>query len=131
MGAEILQVTWNTPAEAGLYFGRHQLAFPYLCDPDLRVHGDYGVYRVVQPLATGLRTAIASATAAAGDLLLHGERPESPLPVFKRYGVVSGDAGQALYLIGRDGVIRDVVAVGAIAAIPSNAEILRRLAALP
>ena len=42
-GAEVLQITHNTAAEAQRYFKHYPIAFPYLCDPARAVHETYGL----------------------------------------------------------------------------------------
>jgi peroxiredoxin len=128
-GAEILQVTWNSADEARLYFKRHPLAFPYLCDPDLRVHALYGVAVVAPPLTAVARTIVRSTAVVVADRLLHGERTESPGPLIRRIGF-GRETGQAVYIVDRDGVIRRVFPAGAIAAVVSGGEIARHLGAL-
>jgi peroxiredoxin len=40
---EVLEVTNSTPARAGFYARQFKLPFPYLCDPDHRVHRQWGL----------------------------------------------------------------------------------------
>lgn len=128
-GAEVLQVTWNSADEARLYFRRHPLAFPYLCDPDLRVHAQYGVAVVEPPLAAVALTIVRSTAVVVADRLLHGQRTESPGPLIRRIGF-GRETGQAVYILDRDGVIRRVFPAGSIGAIVSGSEIVRHLDAL-
>src|SRR5581483_5596240 len=44
-GAEVLEVTNSTPSRAQFYARRFTLPFPYLCDPDYRVRGEWGLER--------------------------------------------------------------------------------------
>jgi peroxiredoxin len=130
-GAQVLQVTWNTPGEARVYFRRSAPTYPYLCDADLRVHNAYGITKVDTPLVTGLRTEARSSAVAVADLIFRGQRPHSPLPVFRRAGTtLMRDAGQAIYVLDRQGVIRDAIGAGAIGPIPSVADLLHRIDAV-
>lgn len=128
-GAEILQVTHSTPEEARVYFRRHQLAFPYLCDPDRAVHALYGVPIAPKGLVEGMQMALASAAAGAADLLLRGETTPSPLAYARRYGP-RNQPEQAVFIVNREGIVRYVHTSGPISAIPSNAELLSELARL-
>src|SRR5438105_2112753 len=105
-GAEVLQITHNTSAEAERYFKHFPIAFPYLCDPDRAVHEAYGL-----ALETAsAKNVIASATAAAGDFLRRGEKTALPIPFAMRYGYK--DSPQAVVFIDREGVVRHVVQAG-------------------
>ena len=120
-GAEVLQITHNTSAEAQRYFKHFPIAFPYLCDPDRAVHEAYGLAMETARAAN----VIGSFTAAATDLLRHGEKTAVPLPFMMRYGYK--DSPQAVVFVDREGIVRHVVRAGPNAELPSNAEILRRL----
>jgi putative peptide zinc metalloprotease protein len=123
-GAEVLQITHNTPAEAHRYFKHYPIAFPYLCDPDRAVHDAYGL-----PLVpASARNVVASLVTSAGDLVREGRTPPLPLAFAMRYGYK--DSPQAVILVDRDGIVRHVVQAGPNADLPSNAEILRRLDAI-
>jgi peroxiredoxin len=120
-GAEVLQITHNTAAEARRYFKHYPSAFPYLCDPDRAVHEAYGL-----PMITAsARNVVASIAATASDLVRSREQAPLPLQFALRYGYK--DSPQAVMLVDRDGIVRHVVQAGPNADLPSNAEILRRL----
>ena len=123
-GAEVLQITHNTAAEAQRYFKHYPIAFPYLCDPDRRVHDAYGL--PLEPASAA--EVVRSITASATDLVRRGETTPLPLPFMLRYGYK--DSPQAVVIVDRDGIVRHVVQAGPNAELPSNAEILRRLDAL-
>ena len=124
VGAEVLQITHNTPAEAQRYFKHYPITFPYLCDPDRRVHEAYGL-----PLQPASPADVArSFTTAAADFLRRGEKTPFPVPFAMRYGYK--DSPQAVVIVDRDGIVRHVVQAGPNAELPSNAEILRRLDAV-
>ncbi len=123
-GAEVLQVTHNTTVEAQRYFKHYPIAFPYLCDPDRAVHEAYGL--AMEPAS--VKSVVASFAAATGDLLQHGEKTALPLPFMMRYGYK--DSPQAVVFVDRDGVIGHIVQAAPNVELPSNAEILRRLAGL-
>ena len=123
-GAEVLQITHNTAAEAQRYFKHYPIAFPYLCDPGRVVHEAYGL-----PLQTAsVKNVTASAMTTVSDLLRRGEKTPLPLPFVMRYGYK--DSPQAVVIVDRDGIVRHVVQAGPNAELPSNAEILRRLDAI-
>ena len=123
-GAEVLQITHNTAAEAQRYFKHYPIAFPYLCDPERAVHEAYGL-----ALETAsAKNVIASAATAASDLLRRGEKTALPIPFMMRYGYK--DSPLAVVLVDRAGIVRHVVQAGPNAELPSNAEILRRLDAI-
>jgi alkyl hydroperoxide reductase subunit AhpC len=122
-GAEVLQITHNTPAEAQRYFKHYPITFPYLCDPDRRVHDAYGIAQTPQKLGDAARTV----AAAAADRL-RGEFTPNLVTPFVRGGVK--DSPQAVIFVDREGIVRHVVQAGPNADLPSNAEILRRLDAI-
>ena len=123
-GAEVLQITHNTAAEAQRYFKHYPIAFPYLCDPERKVHEAYGL-----ALETAsAKNVVASMATATGDLLRRGEKTALPLPFMMRYGYK--DSPQAVVIVDREGIVRHVVQAGPNAELPSNAEILRTLDAI-
>lgn len=124
VGAEVLQITHNTPAEAQSYFKHFPITFPYLCDADRAVHEAYGLPLRPAKVSDGM----ASMAAVVGDLVRHGERTALPVPYFIRHGMK--DSPQAVAVVDREGIVRHVVQAGPNADLPSNAEILRRLAAI-
>ena len=124
IGAEVLQITHNTAAEAQRYFKHYPITFPYLCDPDRRVHDAYGLALHTASAADVVRSFTASAT----DLLRHGDKTPLPVPFMLRHGYK--DSPQAVVIVDREGIVQHVVRAGPNAELPSNAEILRRLDAL-
>ena len=122
-GAEVLQITHNTAAEAQRYFKHYPIAFPYLCDPDRAIHDAYGIPQVSARLADAVKT-IAAATTDR----LRGEFTPSPFPAISR--AHGKDSPQAVIFVDRESLVRHVVQAGPNADLPSNAEILRRLDAL-
>lgn len=128
--AEVLQVTHSTAAEARLYFRQYPLDFPYLCDPDQRVHERYGVPIAPKGLMESAQLAVASAVAGAADQLLRGEKTPSPVAYLKRYGL-RYHPEQAVFVVDREGIIRYVHTADSIGAIPPNAELVRELSKLP
>lgn len=120
-GAEVLQVTHNTAAEADRYARHYPIAFPYLCDPDRAVHEAYGLpVQPMRPLDMLRSTAIAGL-----DLATRGERTPLPLPFIARHP--GKDSPQALLIVDREGIVRHAVQTGPNAELPPNAEILTRL----
>jgi len=123
-GAEVLQITHNTAAEARRYFTHYPIAFPYLCDPERAVHEAYGLAMET----ASAKQVVASFATAASDLVRHGEKTALPIPFMMRYGYK--DSPQAVVIVDREGIVRHVVQAGPNAELPSNAEILRRLDAI-
>ncbi len=122
-GAEVLQITHNTPTEAQRYFKHYPIAFPYLCDADRAVHEAYGI----PPEPPKFVNAVKTIVAATSDRL-RGEFTPSPVPVLVRRR--GKDSPQAVVFVDREGLVRHVVQAGPNAGLPSNAEILRRLDAI-
>jgi len=123
-GAEVLQITHNTAAEAQRYFKHYPIAFPYLCDPERAVHQAYGLAMET----ASAKQVVTSFATAASDLVRHGEKTALPIPFMMRYGYK--DSPQAVVIVDREGIVRHVVKAGPNAELPSNTEILRRLDAI-
>jgi len=123
-GAEVLQITHNTAAEAQRYFKHYPIAFPYLCDPERVVHEAYGLAMET----ASAKQVVTSFATAASDLVRHGEKTALPIPFMVRYGYK--DSPQAVVIVDREGIVRHLVQAGPNAELPSNAEILRRLDAI-
>ena len=123
-GAEVLQITHNTAAEAQRYFKHYPIAFPYLCDADRAVHERYGI--ALETIAIG--NAARSLGTSVTDLVRKGERTALPISFALRHPLK--DSPQAVIFVDREGIVRHVVQAGPNADLPSNAEILRRLDAI-
>ena len=124
VGAEVLQITHNTPAEAQRYFKHYPITFPYLCDPNRRVHDAYGLaLETASP-----REIVRSLAATTSDLVRQGQTTPLPVPFIVRHGFK--DSPQAVVIVDREGIVRHAVQAGPNAELPSNAEIVRRLSAL-
>ena len=54
--AEVLEITTSTLARGELYARRFALPFPYLCDPDRRVHAAWGIEKRVQGIGYYVKT---------------------------------------------------------------------------
>ena len=122
--AEIVQVTHNTMEEARRYGRFYKFDFPYLCDPDRVVHEHYGL-----PLEAAHVGEIArSLTTAATDLVLHGERTPLPVPFAMRYGMK--DSPQAVFVIDRQGIVRNVHRLTSNAGLPTTATLAKELSAI-
>jgi alkyl hydroperoxide reductase subunit AhpC len=126
--AEILQITHNTPEEGRRYAAHYELGFPYLCDADRAVHERYGMRMITLTAAEGLVALVSSATAAATDLVVHGEATPSPLAFFQRHDFK--DAPQAVFVVDSTGIIRAVHVAGPRAALPPTPLLLKELDAI-
>ena len=94
-GAEVLQITHNTAAEAQRYFKHYPIAFPYLCDPVRAVHETYGLAMET----ASAKQVVTSLATAASDLVRHGEKTALPIPFMMRYGYK--DSPQAVVIVDR------------------------------
>jgi peroxiredoxin len=122
--AEIVQVTHNTMDEARRYGRFYKFDFPYLCDPDRVVHERYGL-----PLEAAHVGDIArSLTTAATDLVLHGERTPLPVPFAMRYGMK--DSPQAVFVIDRQGIVRNVHRLTSNAGLPTTTTLAKELSVI-
>src|SRR5438876_12193324 len=97
-GAEVLQITHNTPAEAQRYFKHYPIAFPYLCDADRAVHDAYGIPLEPAKLANAVKTIALTAT----DRLRGGLTP-SPFPFLAR--THRKDSPQAVIFVDGEGIV--------------------------
>ena len=79
-GAEVLQITHNTAAEAQRYFKHYPIAFPYLCDADRVVHEAYGLQLEAPKISNAFKTM----GAVAADFVTRGERTPPPISFLKR-----------------------------------------------
>jgi peroxiredoxin len=122
--AEIVQVTHNTMDEARRYGRFYKFDFPYLCDPDRVVHERYGL-----PLEAAHVGEIArSLTTAAADLVRHGERTPLPVPFAMRYGMK--DSPQAVFVIDRQGIVRNVHRLTSNAGLPTIVTLAKELSVI-
>jgi peroxiredoxin len=132
-GAEVLQVTPTPPARARFYAEQFRLPFVYLCDPDYRVHGAYGVTVRSHSLAWYVHT-LRGARATPPPPTELGEAK----PALRELPALMHDSDTAFFVLDRDRVVRyrmqDSYVMFAdeahrsatgIRPIPPNAEILR------
>jgi len=132
LDAEIVQVA-PTTLERGRFYARNfQLPFPYLCDPEYRAYGAYGLGARPVPLAMRAR------------MLVGGFRMPTPEndwgefhPSLGELGLLTRDDDLGLFLVDREGVIRyaqtgsyvmfDGGRITGLRPIPSNEEIAREI----
>ena len=126
--AEVLEIAITTPPRARVYLQKFQLPFPYLCDPDYRVHNEwklasppYGPLHVVRTMWTGMTT-----TMPENDYFKGG-------PPMDEMRNVMRDDEMGFFIVDKQGVVRYAVAGSYIMEvgtrkIPSGAEILAELA---
>ena len=126
-GAEVLQVTLSTPERATFYARSFKLPFVYLCDPDYRVHREWGLGGRSHSLGWYARRlyAASKATMPTSDL---GD-PRMTLTDMKT-NLHDSDTG--LFLIDRGGIVRYATSgpyAGdeGIRTLPATDEIVRRL----
>ncbi|MDO8479159.1 MAG: peroxiredoxin family protein [Candidatus Rokubacteria bacterium] len=128
LGAEILQVTPTKPERARFYARNFSIPFPYLCDPDYRVHHAWGVDVRPHSLAWYAKAIYGASKipkpppAEIGDPRTNlGEMP-----------TLLHDSDMGFFLLDRDAVVRYKLS-GAyfgeqgVRQIPSTEEILREL----
>lgn len=118
-GAEILQISYNTPEEARLYFQRYNLLFPYLCDPDWAVYQLYGLSTVTCTLGDVFKRF----TDGTLEFFRTREIGPSPLPVIRRHGLTETE--QAVLVVDKAGIVRYLHRSGPIDPIPSSEQILQ------
>jgi peroxiredoxin len=128
-GAEILQITHNTAAEAELYFRNYRLAMPYLCDADRAVHLQYGIPMERQSVGAVIDNTVRSCAMVTKDFLLHGEKSPAPVVPIMRMGA-RNQPPQLVVLVDRDGMVRWVHLIGPFDALPSLAELIAQLDAI-
>lgn len=122
--ADIVQVTHNTLEEARRYAKFYKFDFPYLCDPDRIVHERYGL-----PLETAHATEIVRSMAAATtDLLVRGERTPLPIPFIVRHPMK--DSPQAVFVIDRQGIIRNVHRLSPNDGLPTTTTLAKELSTI-
>ena len=121
--AEILQITINTLDEANLYFRNYRLATPYLCDPELQAHWQYGITREPQSARAVAENIVKSVAMVGEDLLLHGQRSPVPVVPIMRMGAMS-QLPQLIVAADRSGVVRHVQQIGPFDTLPTVAELL-------
>jgi len=100
-GGEVLEVTGSTPARAQFYARQFKLPFPYLCDPDYRVRGDWGLQKRAHGLGYYAKT------------LMTGMKMEPPpndfgnfKPSLGEFPTVLADDDMGLFIVDRTGVVR-------------------------
>ena len=128
-GAEVLQVTHNTSAEADLYFRSYRLAMPYLCDPDRAVHLRYGIPLERQSVAAVADNMVRSCAMVTKDFVLKGEKSPSPVVPIMRMGA-RNQPPQLVVVVDREGMVRNVHPIGPFDALPSVEALLAMLDAL-
>jgi peroxiredoxin len=127
LNTEILQITPTPPGRATFYVQNFKIPFVYLCDPDYRVHRQWGVDVRSHGLGWYAKTLYAASTMP---------RPPSdlgePRPTLGEMRSNLQDSDMGFFLVDRDGVVRYRVA-GTYAGtegprgIPSTEEIVREL----
>jgi peroxiredoxin len=124
---EILEISISPLPRARLYAEKFKMPFPYLCDPDFRVHGQWGLARRVHGLGYYALSFVKGMTAPkpAND---YGTFPP---PLDEMPGVLKDD-DMGFFIVDKDGVVRYSIAGSYLTEagqrpIPSNDEIVREL----
>ena len=129
-GAEVLEVSVSPLSRAQMYAQKFKMPFPYLCDPDYRVHNEwklasppYGPLHVMHVMWTGMTSKMPE-----NDYFKGGPPPDEMRNVFR-------DDEMGFFIVDKQGVVRYAMA-GAYAlekgtrSIPSGDEITAELAKL-
>ena len=129
-GAEVLEVSVSPVSRAHLYAQKFKLPFPYLCDPDYKVHNawklaspSYGPVHLVTQMFKGMTSAMPE-----NDYFKGGPPPDEMRNVLR-------DDEMGFFIVDKGGVVRFAMA-GSYGAslgnreIPSGDEILAELAKL-
>jgi peroxiredoxin len=127
LDAEVLQVTPTPTDRAAVYVRSFKIPFAYLCDPDYRVHRQWGLETRSHSLAWYARKVY-----AATKMSLPPSDLGSPPASLGDLKTNLHDADMGFFLIDRKGVVRYVTAgpysgEGGIRGIPSTDEIVREL----
>ncbi len=126
-GAEVLEVTSSSPSQARAYARRFSLPFPYLCDPDRRVKGEWGLEKRAHSLGYYAKALVQGMRSAQPDNDFGKFMP--PIPEMP---AVLADDDMGFFIVDRAGVVRYVLAGSYTAgtgsrAIPGADEIVREL----
>ena len=124
---EVIQVAPNLLESARRYFGSSPLPFPFVCDPDKRLFAVYGLGD--RGVLEATRTAVVSFAHA----FTHGDSVNQTRGAFfdvmnrnfvrrlHHHAMTAHEQG--MFLIDKQGVIRNVTVVGPIDPVPSGAEL--------
>ena len=102
LGAEVLQITPTKPERARFYAQHFPIPFPYLCDPDYRVHREWGLDVRSHSLPWYAKTMYMASRipkpspAAVGD-------PKTSLAEMPS---MLHDSDMGFFVVGRDGTLR-------------------------
>jgi peroxiredoxin len=128
LGAEILEVTPTPPVRAQFYARNFRIPFPYLCDPDYRVHAEWGVDVRSHGLAWYARNVYAATK------LPHPPPAEvgDPKPTLREMPKLFHDSDMGLFIVDREGVVRykltgSYVTERGVRELPAMDEIVRQL----
>jgi alkyl hydroperoxide reductase subunit AhpC len=126
-GAEILEVTTSTPARARFYARQFALRFPYLCDPDHRVHDAWGIVKRPHGVGYYAKTLIGA---------MRSEIPPNDYGAFKpalsEMPATLADEDMGVFVVDRAGAVRYALAgsyfsPGGPRAIPGPDELVREV----
>ena len=130
-GAEVLEVSVSPLPRAQMYAQKFKLPFPYLCDPDYRVHNEwklaspsYGPLHAMQVMWNGMTSKMPE-----NDYFNGGPSPDEMRNVFR-------DDEMGFFIVDKQGVVRYAMAGSyttmekSTRSIPSGEEILAELAKL-
>jgi peroxiredoxin len=128
LGAEILQVTPTPPDRARFYASNFRIPFPYLCDPDYRVHREWGLDVRSHNLAWYAKALYGASK------LPHPPPAEvgNPKPTLGEFPKLFHDSDMGLFMLDRDGIVRyrmsgAYISERGVRELPAMEEILRQL----
>jgi AhpC/TSA family len=125
---EVIQVAPNLLESARRYFGPSPMPFPFVCDPDKRLFAVYGLGD--RGVLEATRTAVVSFAHA----FTHGDSVNQTRGAFfdvmnrnfvrrlHHHAMTAHEQG--MFLVDKQGVIRNVTVVGPINPVPSGAELV-------
>jgi peroxiredoxin len=124
---EVLQITGSTASRAQFYARQFKLPFPYLCDPDYRVHDDWGMAKRSHGPGYYVKRMMAATKM---------EKPANDFgdvtPKLSEVPGLLADEDMGFFIVDRAGVVRYALAqpygdAAGVRSIPGPDEIMREL----
>ena len=126
-GTEIIQIAPNLLESARRYFGPDPLPFPFVCDPDKRLYAVYGLGD------RGVLEATRTAVVSFAHVFTHGDSVNQTRGAFfdvmnrnfvrrlHHHAMTAHEQG--IFVIDKQGTIRDVTVVGPIDPVPNGVDL--------